>query len=65
MNEKRVPFGISKREIKMLIDVCNAELALMVDTLKDPGFSTREHRVHLDYCREIRNFKRRLRRVQK
>jgi hypothetical protein len=65
MSEKRGPFSISKREIKMMIGICNAELALMADTLRDPGFSRRQHKGHVDYCREIRNFNRRLRRLQK
>jgi hypothetical protein len=62
--EKRMPFGLNHAEIELLLDTLPFDISSMGDVLRDPGYSAKEQKQHRMYVRDLRNFCRRLRRME-
>ncbi|MGB9022500.1 MAG: hypothetical protein WCC94_03580 [Candidatus Bathyarchaeia archaeon] len=65
MKSKRIPFGLSHKEIELLTDTLRFDLTGMHDVLRDPGYNAKEQRNHRVYVRDLRNLLRRLRRLKR
>jgi len=62
MKSKRIPFGLSRNEAKMLREFLECELKMIPDLLKDLGYTAKQQQVHRQYQRDCRNLLKRIRR---
>jgi len=54
---------LTRQEARTLRELLRCELDLMKDTLRDRGFSKRQHQVHRFYVRDVKRLERRLARL--
>ena len=55
----------SPREVEFLRTTVRSEIVLMRDVLADPSFSKKQHAVHKEYVRFLKDLRKRLRRYRK